>query len=259
MGVSKNRGTPKSSILIGVFHYKPGYPYFLETPIYTLYYLPLFRVRTKMRNEVISLSSWLLFLVRGIYLTENPKKWQWQGHLPGPHQKLQNPGFWPTQNFSPSGSRCALKLCLWAKLWFLTRGANQLTGSISEKWSFLLPLIGGRWYIIPQLAIYKPYTYCQLGDSMLPTTYKGNQRINHWSVYFMKNGIFRKGTQWSQWSDKKFLRVWGDLGTKNSTTWSRCITVVAHQTTTWTKANHFAISYPWSWYVTLTLGVPITT
>ena len=30
-------GTPKSSILIGVFHYKPsilGYPYFLETPIY---------------------------------------------------------------------------------------------------------------------------------------------------------------------------------------------------------------------------------
>ena len=66
--------TPKSSILIGVFHYKPGYPYFLETPIYTLYYLPLFRVRTKMRNEVISLSSWLLFLVRGIYLTENPKK-----------------------------------------------------------------------------------------------------------------------------------------------------------------------------------------
>ena len=43
--------------------------------------------------------------------------------------------------------------------------------SISEKRSFLLPLIGGRWYIIPQLAIYKRYTYCQLGDSMLPTTY----------------------------------------------------------------------------------------
>ena len=39
LGVSKNRGTPKSSILIGynrVFHYKPsilGYPPFLETPI----------------------------------------------------------------------------------------------------------------------------------------------------------------------------------------------------------------------------------
>jgi len=36
MGVSKNRGTPKSSILIGVFHYfhHPfwGYPYFWKHP-----------------------------------------------------------------------------------------------------------------------------------------------------------------------------------------------------------------------------------
>ena len=37
MGVSVNGGTPKSSILIGVFHYnRPlGYPYFLETSIFT--------------------------------------------------------------------------------------------------------------------------------------------------------------------------------------------------------------------------------
>ena len=36
MDVSENRGTPKSSILRGVFHYKPsilGYPLFLEPPI----------------------------------------------------------------------------------------------------------------------------------------------------------------------------------------------------------------------------------
>ena len=35
MGVSKNRGTPKSSILIGFYHYKPsilGYPYFWKYP-----------------------------------------------------------------------------------------------------------------------------------------------------------------------------------------------------------------------------------
>ena len=35
MGVSKNRGTPKSSILIRVFHYKPsilGYPCFWKHP-----------------------------------------------------------------------------------------------------------------------------------------------------------------------------------------------------------------------------------
>ena len=37
MGVSKNNGTPKSSILIGVFHYKPsilGTPIFGNTHIY---------------------------------------------------------------------------------------------------------------------------------------------------------------------------------------------------------------------------------
>ena len=35
MGVSKNNGTSKSSILNGVFHYKPsilGYPYFWKHP-----------------------------------------------------------------------------------------------------------------------------------------------------------------------------------------------------------------------------------
>ena len=35
MGVSENSGTPKSSILIGGFHYKPsilGYPYFWKHP-----------------------------------------------------------------------------------------------------------------------------------------------------------------------------------------------------------------------------------
>ncbi len=35
MGISKNRGTPKSSIFNRVFHYKPsilGYPYFWKHP-----------------------------------------------------------------------------------------------------------------------------------------------------------------------------------------------------------------------------------
>ena len=35
--VSDSRDTPKSSILIGVFHYKPSilkHPYFLETPMW---------------------------------------------------------------------------------------------------------------------------------------------------------------------------------------------------------------------------------
>ena len=49
---------------------------------------------------------------------------------------------------------------------------------ISMEWN-LVPLIGGRWYIIPQLAVYTtsiPLIYCQLGGYMLPTTYSGNQK-----------------------------------------------------------------------------------
>ena len=40
-------------------------------------------------------------------------------------------------------------------------------------WSFLVPLIGGRWYISPQ---YIPLIYCLLGDYKSPTTYSGNQK-----------------------------------------------------------------------------------
>ena len=43
------------------------------------------------------------------------------------------------------------------------------------QWLFLVPLIGGRYHIIPQLAVYTTYIYCQLGDYMVPTTCWGNQ------------------------------------------------------------------------------------
>ena len=39
------------------------------------------------------------------------------------------------------------------------------------QWSFLVPLIGGRWYISPQLAVYTTYIpliYCLLGDYISP-------------------------------------------------------------------------------------------
>ena len=44
----------------------------------------------------------------------------------------------------------------------------------SGQWSFLVPLIGGRWYVSPQLAVYTTYIpllYCLLGDYISPTTY----------------------------------------------------------------------------------------
>ncbi len=47
------------------------------------------------------------------------------------------------------------------------------------QWLFLVPLKGGRWHIIPQLAVYTtciPLIYCLLGGYMLPTTFYGNQK-----------------------------------------------------------------------------------
>ena len=55
MGVSKNKGTPKSSILIGFWLYKPsilGYPYFRKHP----YWYPM--VYTKARTSAVG-RAWL--------------------------------------------------------------------------------------------------------------------------------------------------------------------------------------------------------
>ena len=51
------------------------------------------------------------------------------------------------------------------------------------QWSFLVPLIGGRWYIITQLAIYKWYIsgiYCQLGDYISPIPPIKGTRNSYW-------------------------------------------------------------------------------
>ena len=47
-----------------------------------------------------------------------------------------------------------------------------------------------RYHIITQLAIYKWYIsgiYCQLGDYMVPTTYKGKQEtpLNRYALHFL--------------------------------------------------------------------------
>ena len=48
MGVSKNRGTPKSSILIGfsIIYHPFWVPLFLETPIFKMYWFPTIRVKS---------------------------------------------------------------------------------------------------------------------------------------------------------------------------------------------------------------------
>ena len=44
-----------------------------------------------------------------------------------------------------------------------------------HQWLFLVPVKGGRWHIIPQLAVYTTYILPS-GGYMLPTTFYGNQK-----------------------------------------------------------------------------------
>ena len=53
---------------------------------------------------------------------------------------------------------------------------------------FLVPLKGGRWHIIPQLAVYTTYIpliYCLLGGYMLPIPPFRGTRNNHWWFVFV--------------------------------------------------------------------------
>ena len=57
---------------------------------------------------------------------------------------------------------------------YILGGAGILPSTVFCQWLILVPLIGGRYHIISQLAAYTTYIpliYCQLGDYMLPTTY----------------------------------------------------------------------------------------
>ena len=72
----------------------------------------------------------------------------------------------------------------------MSKGMFMIRGDISysqdifvtffiDQWLFLFPAKGGRWHIIPQLAVYTTYIplilYSLLGGYMLPTTYYQNQ------------------------------------------------------------------------------------
>ena len=48
--------------------------------------------------------------------------------------------------------------------------------AICSQWIFEVPVKGGRWHIIPQLAGKMPLIYCLLGGYIIPTTFYGNQK-----------------------------------------------------------------------------------
>ena len=55
------------------------------------------------------------------------------------------------------------------------------------QWLFLVPLIGGRWFVITQLAIYNWYIsgiYCQLVDYMVPIPHTRGTKKLHWFPFW---------------------------------------------------------------------------
>ena len=71
--------------------------------------------------------------------------------------------------------RSASGLCLGRKVDLILELVRETLDTWNRcQWSFLVPLIGGRYHIIPQLAVcttYIPLIYCLLGDYISPTTY----------------------------------------------------------------------------------------
>ena len=73
-------------------------------------------------------------------------------------------------SFHVSGDRGAM---YFAGFYFEQLTLGNLEGHFFYQWLFLVPLKGGRWHIVPQLAVYTTYIpliYCLLGGYMLPTT-----------------------------------------------------------------------------------------
>ena len=67
-----------------------------------------------------------------------------------------------------------------------------------RQWLFLVPLIGGRWYIIPQLAVYTTYiplVYCLLGDYIWYRPIKGTRKL-HWLNVVVRRNVRTALTAW---------------------------------------------------------------
>ena len=111
MDVSENSGTPKSSILVGVFHYKPsilGYPYFWKHP----YVFPcLFFPKRAPKSGIL---CFRLFCLPGkpFVIVTSTILWKKKG-VAGPWRLILGGGFNPSEKY----------LSNWKS--FPTRGENK--------------------------------------------------------------------------------------------------------------------------------------
>ena len=98
----------------------------------------------------------------------------------------------------------------WLPRTFLERFGQEL---------FLVPLIGGRWCIITQMAVYTTYSPCQLGDYMLPIPPIKETRnsiefglINHFPTFSLQSSNLRFFTRFHSSTALEPLGPLGGLG-----------------------------------------------
>ncbi len=140
--------------------------------------------------------------------------------------------------------------------WFLWCSCKQIylfcPMDPSCQWLFLVPLKGGRWHIIPQLAVYTTYIpliYCLLGGYMLPSPpFRGTSipTIDH--GYVFKSAVFR---QFPNHSDLWMLRGIGvNLLFRNAPAQARH-EILPNEKTPWFVAffrrKTYCIFFWWSW------------
>ena len=123
---------------------------------------------------------------------------------------------------------------------------RRSNGLVDEQTSSIavskVPLIGSRWYIITQLAVYTTYiplVSCQLGDYMLPIPPIKGTRNNHWLH-------LRKWVQWglpncedvpgAPWKSTPSFPPWKTTGwNKGIYTWTQNTLLFCAEKSYWIK------------------------
>ena len=134
-------------------------------------YLELLITHYKDLSPIYNHGSGNLLCLKGNYYWRHPTFWRADDHPLGRIVTIGPSKRMPRLTWHLWTSTRVMPECLWPL--DLLRVMFYFVAWYSQ-WLFLVPLIGGRWYIITQLAIYKWYIsgiYCQLGDYISPTTY----------------------------------------------------------------------------------------
>ncbi len=145
-------------------------------------------------HSLVHFGGWYLGWICDMHLP-------WQGSYIAPKQTVPSNARWPETAKLPQirqpdtqKSKCSSWIFAHTKIWVKSQLPTfKLTKQAWNQCLFLVPLKGGRWHIIRQLAVYTTYIpliYCLLGGYMLPTTLYRN----------LKNPLMKSSFIWKDWT-----------------------------------------------------------